>query len=238
MGQKIAILQAGVNNVALSPDQPDATQMVRQLITNNCDTELPEIVNFPIIHNIFPEDISEFSGFLITGSASGVYEDDPWIAKLLDVIVEIVDAEIPLVGICFGHQAIAKALGGEVVKSPKGWGLGIREVGMTDEGQSLPDGEACLKLIYVHQDQVVKLPKDAVRLAGDEFCPNASFKISDKILTFQGHPEFTPSYVHELYDALEPRVGAEKAAQAHKSMSEMDDGQKVGKWIVSFLNRP
>ena len=237
MAQKIAILQAGVNNAALSSDQPDAPELLRQLIKNNCENTLPEIVNFPIIHDVFPDNITDYDGFLITGSASGVYEDDPWIAKLLDLIVDIVDAEIPLVGICFGHQAIAKALGGEVIKSPKGWGLGIRQVDMTEEGKELPDSDACLKLIYVHQDQVVKLPRDAIRLAGDEFCPNASFKISDKVLTFQGHPEFTPSYVDELYDALEPRVGVEKAAHAHKTMSETDDAQKVGKWIVSFLNR-
>lgn len=237
MGKKIAILQAGVNNKALKPDQPDAAQMVRQLMANNCEQTLPEIETFPILHDIFPDNILDYSGILITGSPSGVYEDDPWIAKLLDLIVEIVAADIPLVGICFGHQAIAKALGGEVIKSPKGWGLGIRKVGLTEAGQMLPESEECLKLIYVHQDQVIKLPKDAVRIAGDEFCPNAAFKIEDKVLTFQGHPEFTESYVTDLYDALEPRVGAEKAAQAHQTMSETDDGQKVGKWIVSFLNK-
>lgn len=237
MGQTIAILQAGINNKALGAEQPDPPALVRRLFANGSDEDTFETENFPVIDGIFPEDITKFDGFLITGSASGVYEEDPWIAKLLDMIVDIFEADIPIVGICFGHQAIAKALGGEVVKSPKGWGLGIRTVEMTDEGQEFPDSDPCLKLIYVHQDQVVKLPNNAVRIAGDEFCPNAAFRIDDKVLTFQGHPEFTPSYVSELYDVLEPRVGAEKAAQAHKSMSETDDGLKVGKWIVSFLNR-
>ena len=71
--------------------------------------------------------VPKFDGFIITGSAFGVYDKCPWITKLLKIIKKIADTEIPLVGICFGHQAIAEALGGKVKKSDKGWGIGVSE---------------------------------------------------------------------------------------------------------------
>lgn len=237
MTKRIAILQTGKNNAALRGDQPDPPELFRQLLSTDDKDQALHFDTYSVIDSVFPDSPADHDGYVVTGSPFGVYEDEPWIIKLLEFIRAVVAAEIPIVGICFGHQAIAKALGGEVVKAPEGWGLGIRSVAMTPAGQELPDSSACLNLIYVHQDQVIRLPKGAVRLAGDDFCPNAAYKISDKVLAFQGHPEFTHDYVSQLYDVLTPRVGEEKAAEARTSMSIPDDSDQVGKWIVSFLNK-
>lgn len=235
MSKHIAILQTGENNAALSADQPQPPELFRALLDEAVSAGEITLSSFAVLHSQFPASATDFDGYIITGSASGVYEDDAWIGALMTFIQDVYAAGIPIVGICFGHQALAQALGGEVIKSPKGWGLGIRTVDMTPNGQQLAQARDDLKLIYVHQDQVIKLPEQAERLAGDEFCPNAAFRIGNQVLAFQGHPEFTESYVTELFDVLIPRVGEAKAAQAHQSMSESDDGHLVGKWIVSFL---
>ena len=235
MSKHIAILQTGENNAALSAAQPQPPGLFRALLDEAVTAGKITLSTFAVLRSEFPSAATDFDGYIITGSASGVYEDDAWIDRLMSFIQDVYAANIPIVGICFGHQALAQALGGEVIKSPKGWGLGIRTVGMTETGQQLAEARDDLKLIYVHQDQVIELPEQAERLAGDAFCPNAAFRIGDKVLAFQGHPEFTESYVSELFDVLIPRVGADKAAQAHQSMSDTDDGHLVGKWMVSFL---
>lgn len=136
--------------------------------------------------------------WLVTGSKYGVYDDQPWIAGLEQFIRDCRTARRPMVGICFGHQVIASALGGVARKSDNGYGLGIHDYTVTDWPDTLgpaPDG---LHLQAFHQDQVESAPAEAAIIASSPFCPIAALWYPDFALTVQGHPEFDNQYSADL----------------------------------------
>ena len=102
-----------------------------------------------------PNGVEAADGFLITGSKSSVYDDKAWIRALEDFVRECHAARRKVIGICFGHQLVAQALGGVVAKSPKGWGVGVHCYTVDREGFDLADGEQFC-LLASHQDQVMK----------------------------------------------------------------------------------
>ena len=146
----------------------------------------------------FPVDANECDGWIITGSKHGVYEDLAWIPKLSQLIVEISRAKIPLVGICFGHQIIAQALGGLVEKSDKGWGIGLDTYSLSDKASWMGTIGNEITLNIIHQDQVIRAPEGAVVYASSDFCLNAGFYIDEHILTIQGHPEFLVEFTSKI----------------------------------------
>jgi len=146
----------------------------------------------------FPQDINECDGWIITGSKNGVYEELSWISTLSHLIVDIYRAKQPLVGICFGHQIIAQALGGVVEKSNKGWGIGLDTYALDNKADWMVDVGDEITLNIIHQDQVIEVPKGAVVYASSDFCKNAGFYINDNILTIQGHPEFLVEFTAKI----------------------------------------
>jgi GMP synthase-like glutamine amidotransferase len=170
--------------------------------------------------------------FLITGSAAAVYEPLPWIAALLAFLREA-KGRAKLVGICFGHQAMAEALGGRVEKSERGWGIGLQEYQLWDSAPWM--GEAPPGRIAVpvsHQDQIVVPPPGARLLAGNAFTPFGLLEYDDAI-SMQFHPEFEPAYARALIEHRRARVPAPDAAIA--SLDRPDDRALVGAWIRAFL---
>jgi len=144
-----------------------------------------------------PEDPTTRDGWLITGSKHGVYEDHAWIPPLEALIRAIHAAKVPLVGICFGHQVIAQALGGKVVKFDGGWSVGQTEYEI--EGQTV-------SLNAWHQDQVIELPPGAEVVGQSDFCENAALVYGDHIYTVQPHPEFNSDMIDFLVKYRGPGV--------------------------------
>ncbi len=189
----------------------------------------------PVIDEIFPNSANDFDGYLITGSAYGVYDDVPFIPKLMGFIRDIFAAGKPLVGICFGHQIIAHALGGSAAKFIGGWGIGTVKLNIVGKADWIPSNFVNLSLIHVHQDQVESLPKNAVRLATSNFCKNAAFTIGKQVFAMQGHPEFTADYTNALISIRESRIGKNRVAAARQSLQIPHDGLLVGGWILDFF---
>lgn len=231
----LCILQAGEINAEIAEGLPGYQEMYTALFRENA----PQ-VKVTYIQTLLGEDVTDiddFDAYLITGSPRGVYDDDDWIASLHDLIRAIFRAGKPLMGICFGHQIIANALGGKAEKSSRGWGVGIRSVGVTGSSPLFPDDCQNLDLLYMHQDQVTALPDGATVLMGDEFCPIAAYNIGDQVLCFQGHPEFTQDVVGAIIDHREDAIGHDTSAQGRQSLTRDHDGPIVGQIFNTFLTR-
>ena len=141
-----------------------------------------------------------------------------------------------MVGICFGHQVLAHALGGKSEKSEKGWGLGLKTFDVVAEKPWMHGKQVECALYFSHQDQVVQLPVGAERLGGNEFCENAFFTMGDQVLGIQGHPEFTTNIMEDILAKPKETMGAEARETAVRSLENgPPDNTLVAHWIVNFL---
>ena len=194
-----------------------------------------EIETFSVIEGEYPAELDSFDAFLITGSKFDSFADTPWIVELREYVRRLYKSRMPMVGICFGHQLVAQALGGKTEKSPKGWGVGIHQ----HRFQQLPawhdQGAAAFAILVSHQDQVVSPALGADVLAGSEFCENAVCQVGEHILTFQGHPEFVPGYAQEVMQFRRERIGEEAYTRGMASLAEDAEAERVGRWILAFL---
>jgi len=145
----------------------------------------------------FPDSVHDAEGWLVTGSRHGAYEDLPFIAPLEDFIRDAFADKVPMVGICFGHQIIAQAMGGRVEKFAGGWSIGPTDYDF--DGETVP-------LNAWHQDQVVEPPESARTIASSEACKYAAFLYDGHAMTIQPHPEFDRGAVDLLLKARAPGV--------------------------------
>ncbi len=189
-----------------------------------------EFENWACVDGEFPASTEEADGWLITGSKFGAYEDLPWIPPLEEFIRNAYRRDIPIVGICFGHQILAKALGGEVKKFDGGWSVGRVEYDL--DGHDDP-----VSLYAWHQDQVVSLPKDATVAGSTPFCQYAALAYGNKAYSLQPHPEFTSEFFNELFAARKaglPQVALDQAEESVKAAIPTNSAA-IAKSIAAFF---
>jgi GMP synthase (glutamine-hydrolysing) len=177
-----------------------------------------------------PESPAEADGWLITGSKYGVYDDLDWIRTSEAFVRKVLAAKVPLVGICFGHQLMAQAAGGRVIKSDRGWGLGPSAYRDLSTG-----GE--MTIVAVHQDQVVEQPDGTRLIAESDFCPIAGLEWEDApAVSWQPHPEFGRAFARDLIETRRGTTYSEDVADA--ALSRLDaplDSQALGERIARFF---
>ncbi len=183
----IGILQTGRAPDALRPDHGDYPDLFVRLLAGHGLT----FRNYEVLDGVLPASATECDGWLITGSRFGAYEDHPWIPPLEAFIRKVQAANVPMVGICFGHQIIAQALGGKVEKYPGGWSVGRTEYDW---------GGETVALNAWHQDQVTQRPAGARVCASSDFCENAALVYGDTIFTMQAHPEFHRDFAADIIE--------------------------------------
>jgi GMP synthase-like glutamine amidotransferase len=160
-----------------------------------------------------------------------VYEPLPWIAPLQEFIRSALDSK--MVGICFGHQVMAEALGGHVEKSDKGWGSGLHRYAMV-RSEPWIDSAGTIAVPASHQDQVVIQPPNTEVVAASDFTPIAGLAWTDRpAISFQFHPEFSPDFARALIEKRYDIVPDPAAAIA--SLDEPNDNERVAGWIRRFL---
>ncbi len=234
---RLAILETGRPPEAIAADFPDYPEMFRALLA----PAAPELrfCSVALVDGAPPPGMADFDAALITGSPLGVYDDAPWLADLRAFIRAAGAARKPLVGVCFGHQIIADALGGVVRKSERGWSVGRHRYAVvrpTPWMQPAADGFA---VAASHQDQVEAPPPGAVTIAASSFTPHAALAYRDiPAISFQGHPEMDDAFASALYASRRERIGEAAIEAALASLAAPSDAGLVAGWIAAFLRAP
>lgn len=203
-------------------------------LLRQADADL-EFVTYDTHRGEYPTSLDDVDGFLITGSKASVYENKDWIRALQAFVVRLHERHKPLVGICFGHQLVAQALGGKTEKAAVGWGVGVHGARFIDKPPWLISAPDEFQLLVSHQDQVTRTAPGTRILAGSEFCPVAMCQVDDHILTFQGHPEFQRDYSRALIELRKEVIGDAVHDRGLASLSEPTDEKRIARWIVEFL---
>ncbi len=231
---KITIVEAGLPPAAIRADWPGYPEMFAELIGAASDGFTFETVS--IVGGAPLPDPAGLDAVLITGSRSGVYDPEPWMPPLFEFIRAAAAARTPQVGVCFGHQAIAKALGGRVEKSEKGWGVGRHVYRVAHRPGWLEHLADDLSLIVSHQDQVLEPPAGARTVAASEFTPHGVLHYDTApIISLQPHPEFSPGFAAALYESRRDAIAADRLTAARASLEEPLDAGAAAASIVKFL---
>ncbi len=135
-------------------------------------------------------DLESLAGLIVTGSPHSVTDREPWMLQAEAYLRTAVAAELAILGVCFGHQLLAEALGGRVAKNPRGREIGTFELELHGEDPVLSDPRRPYQVNMSHVDSVVELPSGARVLGATEGDPNAALRFSDKAWGVQFHPEF------------------------------------------------
>lgn len=194
-----------------------------------------DLVPYDVVGGQVPADPGECDGWLCTGSRQSAYDDLGWIEALCGFVGDVRAAGTPFVGVCFGHQVLAHALGGRVERADAGWGVGVHavEVAAPASWMDPPRGQVALQ--FMHQDQVTAVPEGAVVLGSSEHCPAAVMAVGKTMVGIQAHPEFGAEYARALIDARERSIGAERAGAARESLRSPTDESVVAGWMTRFL---
>ena len=226
---KLAILETGRPPEQLQARYGTYPQMFDQLLGGTNDS-------FDVQALQFPEQVEDYDAYLVTGSSAGVYEDLPWIEPAKDFL-RAARGKAKLVGVCFGHQLMAEAFGGKVVKSPKGWGIGLHKYDVVTR-EPWMDGAGPVFAPASHQDQVVEQPPGTEVVLASDFTPFAALNWTDApAVSFQFHPEFDPAYASALIEQrIDARYERDFAEAAIESLKQPNDRLRVGSWIKTFLN--
>lgn len=183
-------------------------------------------------------DPASLEGFVITGSAAGVYEDHAWLAPLRAFIRDAYGKQTKMLGVCFGHQIMADALGGDVRKSEKGWGLGRHSYAVRNRPDFMHTAPAILAVACSHQDQVITPPRDAEVILGSDFTPNAGLAYRNgAALSFQPHPEFADDYTLALAGLRRGNAPDNVVDRALASVATPSNSADVAGYIGQFFKR-
>jgi len=234
MSLRIAVLLTNDDTSAFASYFPnDGQKVVQRLQPLRPDWSF-EVV--PVKDGVLPKGPEAFDGYVITGSPASVNDDSlPWVGQLLAFIREVHAVRQPLIGLCFGHQAVARALGGQVARNAAGWGLGTAPTHWPQARPWMQPFHATTTLMAAHNEQVTRMPEGAECLGGSDFCPIGSMQIGQHIWTTQYHPEMPLVFMQALLGYLADKLDADTLARAHASLAQAADVPLFGQWMAQFI---
>ena len=182
-----------------------------------------------VVDGEMPDSIHDADGWLITGSRHGAYEPHAWIPPLEQFIRDCFAARVPMIGVCFGHQIIAQAMGGKVEKFAKGWSVGAVDYDLEGERVAINAW---------HQDQVTRKPDTAKVVGSSDFCANAALVYDDVFWTIQPHPEYDHGFIDDLITHRGEGVIPGPLLDAAKlKMQAPLDSAKVAERMTAFFKQ-
>lgn len=230
---KIGILNADPAKHLLD-HQTDPEKIEQLLCANGAAFEF---ATYEATQGELPESVEAADVFLITGSPHSVYDGLGWISALEQFVQQSYAQHKKLLGICFGHQLIAKALGGQVTKSDDGWVVGLHDISLYRQPPWLSPARPNCSLYFVNQDQVVSLPSQAELIGGSEDCPHAIYTLGEQVLCIQAHPEQPARFLRAVINFLGPKMGPKVREEALTSLEKgQPDDRLVAQWIVNFIS--
>ena len=180
-----------------------------------------------------PRDVHEQDAYLITGSPLSVLDDLPFLPALYDFIRACDAARKPLLGACFGHQAIAVALGGQVARAD--WNIGIETLTLSGQHPWMTPAAREIALYQFHHDTVTALSEGCETYATSTACPIAGFTKGDHIFTTQAHPEFTDPFMRCVLNATAPHLTNAEVAGAEATLDRPSQGALFAQWATRFF---
>jgi GMP synthase-like glutamine amidotransferase len=234
MGSRIGLLMVG----HVDPKSTHIAGDYPELFADLLDGHDIELVRYDLDLGRFPDTVTECDGWLCGPSRASAYDDLPWRPDAEALLLEIVRTEAPYVGICFGHQLLAQALGTPVEAAPDGWQVGARDYELVAHPPWMETPTRLVTLIASHQDQVVAVPEGAALLArgADGGCPVAGFTVGARAFTLQPHPEFVAPLADHLLAGRIDLIGAARVADARRSLGRPLDRRVVAGWIARFFD--
>lgn len=191
---------------------------------------------YEVTRGELPQSLEECDGWIVSGSRRSTYEDEQWIHDLEELVRRLVDERRKLVGICFGHQMTAQALGGTVERADVGWGVGVKSFEVIAPPTWMEPVEE-FTVLMSHRDQVTVLPEGAELIATAEYCPVGAYRIGDHVFCVQGHPEFVPELSRILMGKRRDVIGGDVVDTALATLDGRIDGGRIVAWMAEFFRR-
>ena len=189
---------------------------------------------FDVTEQEYPKSYDIYDGFIITGSKATAFDNLAWISRLKSEIVKIYNSNKKIVGICFGHQILAQALGGKVQRGPKGFAVGVRNVEVLCKKHWMRPFHHYLSLLFYHQDIVIELPENAELISTSEYCKIQMFCINNHVLGIQAHPEMLKVHNHALIKEYQDNIKNE-FQHALESLRIRDNSLIIAHWMANFF---
>ncbi|CAG8657566.1 1634_t:CDS:2, partial [Acaulospora morrowiae] len=242
------------------------SRFLQRAIENDPNKDLSlKIKSYEVQKLEFPNDdeLLETDGIIISGSAASAYDDIPWINRLVDFTKFIIEkhTNVKLIGVCFGHQIVARAMGGKVIKNPIGWEVAVTEISLTEAGRKFfGDDKRFLvgyhktiivfkttinknilkRLQEMHQDHVCLVPPNFINLGYTTKSSVQGMLKENQVVTIQGHPEFVGGVVKELIKYRQEKgiFDPHFSQMCLKASDRDDDSLLVGQKFIEFIIGP
>lgn len=232
---KIGILQCDDVPSALIADHPNYPQQIARLFGEQAPDWGYEV--YAAHRGQLPKHVDKCDAFITTGSRYGVNDDQAWIVELSKFVNKLYEAQVPLIGICFGHQLMAKALGGVVTDFAGGWGVGLSKNQIVKTKSWMTPADQRLDLLVSHKDQVITPPRNSEVLASSQFCQYFMLQYGDRFVSVQGHPEFSQKYCRQLMELRRSSIQEKRVEQGIRSLDRVPDRALFATWMVNFLEQ-